>query len=72
MDIIGIILLQLYFQVCVIGYIPILKKKLLKEFAYRKIIKFYISLFIITIFFGIFVTYKFKKKVEIIEIGKKK
>jgi hypothetical protein len=70
-DIIGMILLQLYFQVCVIGYIPILKKKLLKEFAYSKIIKFYISLFVITIFFGIFVIYKCKKKVDIIESGKK-
>ena len=65
------ILLQLYFQVCVIEYIPILKKKLLKEFAYSKIIKFYISLFVITIFFGIFVIYKCKKKVDIIESGKK-
>ena len=44
---------------------------MLKEFAYSKIIKFYISLFIITIFFGIFVIYKCKKKVDIIESGKK-
>ena len=44
---------------------------MLKEFAYSKIIKFYISLFVITIFFGIFVIYKCKKKVDIIESGKK-
>lgn len=71
MDIIIFILFQLYIQDCTIVFTTILKIKLLKEFAYNKIIKFYISLFIISIFFGIFVTYKFKKKVEIIEIGKK-
>ena len=54
-------LYELYFQLCVIGFFRILKEKLLKEFPYNKIIKFYITLFIISIFFGIFIIYECKK-----------
>ena len=70
-DYILMILFQFYFQVCVIGYFQILKEKLSKEFPYNKIIKFYIALFIITIFLDIFVIYECKKNKNYITSEKK-
>ena len=71
LDFLLMILFQFYFQVCVIGYFQILKEKLSKEFPYNKIIKFYIALFIITIFLDIFVIYECKKNKNYITSEKK-
>ena len=52
-------LIQLYCQICIIGFNPILTDKLLNEFSYSKNLKFYSALIILSIFFGIYWTSKF-------------
>ena len=58
-DIVIPFIIQLYCQICTMGFNPILTKKLLNEFSYSKNIKFYIALIILSLFFGILWTYIF-------------
>ena len=44
---------ELYCQISVVGYNSILNEKLLNEYSYLKNIKFYISLFIFSLVFGV-------------------
>ena len=46
-------LIELYCQVCIMGFKEILIEKLLNEYSYTKNIKFYCALFIIILFFSI-------------------
>ena len=51
-DVLAPIIIELYCQLCVIGYNYLLTEKLLKVYSYKKNIKFYIALLILNAFFG--------------------
>ena len=56
-DILTPALIELFCQVCIIGFNPILTEKLLNEYSYSKNFKFYIALIILSLFFGIMIVY---------------
>ena len=53
MDVLIPFFIELYCQICIIGFNPILTEKLLDEYSYSKNIKFYSALFTLSPFFGI-------------------
>ena len=58
-DVILIFFILLYCQVIIMGFNQILKEKLFSEYSYTKNIKFYCALFILSLFFGVIIIYKF-------------
>ena len=52
-DMIVCFFIELYCQVCIIGFNPILTEKLLNVYSYSKNIRFYITLFIFSVVFGV-------------------
>ena len=50
-------LVELFCQICIMGFNPILTEKLLNEYSFSKNIKFFYTLIIISIFFGMIFVY---------------
>ena len=63
-------LTEVYCQVGTMGFNQILTEKLLNEYSYSKILKFYFALIILSIFFGIVIVYHCK--IDILDPKEKK
>ena len=65
-------LTELYCQVCIMDFNPILTEKLLNEYSYHKNLKFYLTLISISIWFGIVFVYVCKPEIGETEEEKEK
>ena len=61
MDVIIPFLIELFCQVCIMGFNPILTDKLLNEYSYSKNIKFYCALYILSICYAIIFIFLYTK-----------
>ena len=51
-DVIAPFLTELYCQISIVGYRPILTEKLLNTYSFSKNMKFYVALYILSVFLG--------------------
>ena len=73
-DVIASFFIELYCQICVIGYKPILTDKLLYEYSFSKNVKFYTAFFLLSLGLGITYSYSYNEltyKKEKLTINKK-